>query len=199
MLILPQSLAVPTKNPTWEHRTPNEAYQQDAQYQEMVDFFVQNGKVSNKPSFFEVRVLAKNSLLALNSDERWWNEPMFMEKIFWVFQQPVTFYPEGLQAWQAWVLEPLEHVRVFNAMKEKIGYNPYPTGTVLLLPCDCGEPAWNETSGGYSDHIHHRLHVPPTQEQVDAEAELRVETDRLMEQITEITTDIPDDPRYYQK
>lgn len=184
MLILPKYLREPVKNPVWEIRTPNEAYRDDLSYSELVDFFLRKNGLPGNPTFFQIRV-TKPSIVA---GEGWWyEEAVFVDKIFWVVQKPLRFFPEGEPPWQGWVLEPLEHLRVHKAVSDDKGNSPYPPDQLFIIPCDAAHLAWEETSNGYSDHIEWRPDTLPTQQEVDRNGHIQTIADNLLKEGIDIT------------
>lgn len=175
----------PEKNPAWTHITPNERYQFDEQYQALVDMFAAKYRVS-KGNFFEVRV---HSRAVVGNDEWWFEDALWMDKVFWVFQKPLRFFPPGEEPWQAWALEPLEHVRVHETMMQVEGRDPYANDQLFLLPCHAGSIAWEETSGGFADNIRYRPEYVPTQQEIDKEQAIEEVKNDLLTQISDVSND----------
>lgn len=196
MLILPKYLQAPERNPIWALRTPNEAYEQELGYSELVDEFAKKHRVP-PAKFFEVRCIGSK---LYKNDTWWYDDPYWADKIFWVYQKPLNFYPPGEERWQAWALEPLEHMRIHQVHRQMDGSSPYAADQLFLLPCDAGQICWTETSAGVSDHVQYRPEVTPTQEQVDYELGLQETVDKIMSEAVEIPADskvFEDDRRAY--
>jgi hypothetical protein len=185
MLLIPEKH--PVKNPYWQHLTPNEAFEKDRQYETIATAFAKKGEVVGPYKFFEVRIIGGSSMLSLEASSRWWDDPMFMERIFWVYQKPVYFYPSGQQHWGAYALEFYEAQRVVQAATKKFGYNPFDEHPNLLVPIDCVQLAWNETSNGISDHCRYRAKVEPTQAEIDREGRIQEEVKKITENLEDIS------------
>lgn len=179
MLILPKHLQFPVKNPLWNTFTPNEHYVRNKTYRDYVDRFVQINDVGCTVNFMEVRIV--RSKISLGPSTNWWDDSLFMEKVFWVFHKPLTIYPEGKAPWQAYFLEPMECVRVADIALEKFKRPVFDPTNAVMIPCECTHMAWDETSGGYSDHLRHREEVVPTQEEIDLQEQRTKEIRRMQE------------------
>lgn len=188
MLVLPEHLEFPTKNPIWEDQTPNERYRDDPDYYLRLNAWALKNHIPGR-RFFEVRITKVNSILSVHQSSAWWDQPSCMDHIFWVFQKPITL-GVGLQIYS---LELYECRRVVEMARKKLGYNPFPSEEPsLCVPVDCVEMAWNETANGYSDHIRHRETKEVSQRQADLQGVAREEVEKIIEQIK----DVSDDPRY---
>lgn len=179
------------KNEYWEKRniTPNEAYQTDSAYQNLIRNFASYHKIKGPFRFFEVRIIAARPSLICTGTIDWWDDPEFMDKCFWMFQTPMYEYPEGKEPYGYYYLEPFECRRVLNVgiRKHQI-VNPTRNTMrqAFVVPIECCQLAWTETSGGYSDHLHHRPEILKTQEQLDREKLLDLEADKLLESAEDI-------------
>lgn len=182
-LILPEHLTFEEKHPQWRDYTPNEAYRDRANYQELVDMFVLANGVKGPVNFLEVRITKRN-IVQVSDD--WWDDPMFSDKVFWVFHKPEIAYPDG-HIWQVYFLEPFEGFRVMNAATEKFGYNPWPPTAALMLPCECTTMAWDETSGGVSDHGRARPLYVPSDMELEVQAQVQQEVRKIQEHMVDVS------------
>lgn len=157
MLILPRSLSEPVKNRHWQIQTPNEKYFYSDSYQAQVSKYAVKNGVPVEGKFVEVRVVKQASKLDLEGSTRWWDHPVWMDKVFWVFRRPLNFYPDG-KNYQCYLLEPLESRRVVTKAIELLGHNPFQEiEPGIVIPVDvCQQVLLAETSGGISDHIRYR-------------------------------------------
>lgn len=191
MLVLPKGHYLPTKNPRWAVQTPNEAYRDDAKYRFVIDSFMRKHRVPGQPAWHEVRVVKQASRLAISS--HWWDDPVFMEKVFWVYRSPITYRRANGEPAQASILEPYEAKRVADALFEMTGHPSFhPFEDCLVLPVDVWSMAWDETSAGYSDHIRWRPESVKTQEEIDRERK----DEEVVKQIEERMFDIAEDKRF---
>jgi hypothetical protein len=183
-----------TKNPYWEKRgiTPNEAYAGDGGYRRLVDAFKIYNHISAQSRFFEVRVSKQSPLATSTGQVKWWDDPLFMEKVLWVFQQPHVDRVDDAP-YPYYILEPYECMRVLNLGFEK--YHRMPVGdpkAAFYIPVECCHHAWNETSAGYSDHLRPRPKIEPTQEETDRRATQEAEGRELLAS----AVDAANDPRF---
>lgn len=167
MLILPKHLEYPTKNPFWADQTPNELYTQNDTYRDMVDEFIRFHQIPGTGRFIEVRITREKETIEILQGERWWDDPLFMEKVFWVFDKPLLTKvkddgPMGFVNFQSYFLEPFECQRVNEVGRYKFGYPPFPADAAIMIPVTCATMAWDETSAGLSDHIRYRPEVELT-------------------------------------
>ena len=185
MLILPKTLQHPVRNPAWTVSTPNELYKTSPEYQDVVASFRRAFDIKTI-NFLEVRITQRTSS-KLSLANRWWDDPYFMEKIFWVFDKPYLVQnPQGF--FQAYYLEPLEYERVQQAGFERFGNRPFADDDAIMVPCDCCNITWDETSAGISDHIRYRPEEKPTQEEQDFKEIRKEEIREIQKDIVEIST-----------
>lgn len=167
----------PTKNPLWEHWTPNECWEDEdfsqkhlgLSYSKLTDEFCTKYNVNSKRLWREVRVKNIAPSIARAGKESWWDQPELAERIFWVFHSPTYSDIDGTRYFY-YILEPFECLRVVQVGIDKLGYNPFTEEIpALYLPVECATAAWDETSGGYSDHLRHRPEAVLTQQEIDEE------------------------------
>lgn len=175
------------KNPYWvdSKYTPNEKYFYDHQYHRFVDKFCKLNRIPGRPRFFEVRLIRRKTVIELR--KYWWDESYWMDKVFWVFQKPdYTIEESKHYGWYA--LEPMECLRVINKTRQLTGLEkPFKDLRVaLIVPEECVQLCWEETLGGYSEHIHHREVVAKSQAQLDAEKEREVKVEKILETAEDI-------------
>lgn len=192
MLILPKHLMYPAKHYYWQERTPNEEYAENPQYRQMVDEFIAKYKTPGGARFFEVRLVKPQENIGVVESDRWWDDALFIEKIFWVFDKPHLTKvrddnPKGFLNFQAYYLEPFECQRVNNIGLEKFGYLPFPQDAAIMLPVECTQMAWDETSGGYSDHIRYRPNVDLTDREVDELETHKQEVSEIQKTLVDIS------------
>lgn len=179
--MLIQTEARPVKSETWQHWTPNEVYADlrlsqehlGLNYRKVIDLWMRKYRYTAPRKWFEIRVMKENSLiLPVQSSKDWWKDPAFMDKIFWVYQKPMRIKYKNTDCF-VYVLEFMECQRVEQLLWQRIGRKPFRSDYPLLfVPVDCAEHAWNERSGGYSDHLRPRPEVVLTQEEIDKDGEV---------------------------
>lgn len=172
------------KNPYWERKmqTPNEAFQTDSRYRELVRLFKSQHNIESPNRFYEVRIIKqKPSIIFSGGKDYWWDTSGLMDHVFWVFQQPLYDKSET-KPYGFYVLEPYECKRISRFLSEKHHINEPEYPGCYVIPTENCVKAWTETVNGYSEHIHHREEVVPTQEQVDKEAQLQEAADDLIAQ-----------------
>lgn len=176
MLILPTSCQVSEKNNFFEkflHKTPNELMQTDEDYQRALKAWKSKHAIKGNARFFEVRVIRAFSPFV--SAQAWYTHPLFMDKVFWVFQEPEYSRPvPGKTPIGYYSLERHECLRVFNAILDHIGKAPWEDPEEpLIIPVDNVQLCWEETSAGVSDHIRNRPEPLPMTNELDHAHEIR--------------------------
>jgi hypothetical protein len=179
------------KNPIWEQRgiTPNEAYAQDPEYRALAHNHKRHNGFKSPMRWVEARVVdEKISPLVLNRYDQWYQDPVWMEQVFWVYAEPLTHFTDG-EPYQYYCLEAFECYRVYttNAIK----YNGKPNRdprTGFIVPVECCHLAWTETSAGISDHIHHRPDAVKSQEQIDFESNRDRIAGEIMKEATAVSS-----------
>lgn len=191
MLILPEHLAYPTKNSKWVDRTPNEEFRDNPAYAIMVEQWAKKNKIPSWRILFEVRIIYTKSILDIHQSNRWWDDPLFMDHIFWVYQKPITFKNiSGNKPYQVYALEYYECLRVVDIAKNKFGYNPFPSeAPSLCIPVDCVELCWDETQAGYSKHIRQREEKKLSNKVLDKEEADKEEVNKLLTEIVDVSND----------
>jgi hypothetical protein len=193
--MLIQTKSVPDKNPIWSHWTPNECYENEElslkhlkfPYSEFVESFVRSQGLVTKRVWREVRVVNKAPSIEIATKSAWWEQPEFADRIFWVFNNPTVATIDN-DRYFCHVLEPIECLRVVKAGIDKYGYNPFSVDfPCLYLPCELAKAAWDETSGGYSDHLREREVHEPTQQEIEEDAVLEEKAKEIEKNIQEAT------------
>lgn len=177
------------KNQYWETLglTPNEARDSDPRYQRALQAFTRHNNLTGPHRFFEVRIVRNRPLIDALT-QNWWEHPRFMDRCYWMFQRPMIIYLEDYSPYQLYVLEPMECLRVWNTFRRELGSNPLgDPRTAFVVPVDCCELAWTETKGGYSEHIHYRPKIAPTQEQVDQAEQKQQQVEKILGQAVDIS------------
>jgi hypothetical protein len=168
----------PVKNPVWSKYTPNQMVDDvelsrkvlGLDYMKLTKGWKIHNGIPGRDRFFEVRIIGTNSLLSLSDRDRWWNDVGIMDRIFWVYQKPVI-HDMTKQDHVSYALEYYECLRVKALGEAKFGFNPFRSNMPsLLIPRECVQLAWNETTNGYSDH----LREAPEEEVLTAEQEDRI-------------------------
>lgn len=190
MLILPQSMALGAKNPRWSTITPNQLFKSDLTYATKMLQWTTANNLPPPKNFFEVRIVKQQSILDLHQSNRWWDDPLFMDKVFWVIQKPLSF-KMGFATFQAYALEYFECLRIVDIAKAKFGKNPFghPEPS-LCIPCDVVELAWDETTNGYSDHLRPVAENIKSQQRVDKDSTEREEIDKILATIEDVSNDV---------
>lgn len=144
--------------------------------------------------WFEVRILAeKTQIVDMSRGEGWWQNKQFMDRVFWVFQQPQTSRDPAMP-YQVYVLEPYESLRVRDELFEQTGRQPFKSPwPALWIPQDCVKLAWTETSNAYSDHLRHRAEPIVQQKLLDEQARDKEQVDQFLKEIAEIPILNPDE------
>lgn len=178
----------PTKNPKWAIETPNERYLSDPLYKNLADAYQRGNGIPGHARWWEVRIVHQSSIFTFISS--WWDEPMFMDKIFWVYQTPFTIRPAGKEPYQMYAMELFESKRINQLGYDRYGFYPVAEANpCFIIPVDVCQLCWDETSGGVSDHIRPREVKPPTQEEVDRESALEEYANKKMEEIEDVSND----------
>jgi hypothetical protein len=182
------------KNETWElsGRTPNEAYLEDVNYQKYVDGFASHNGLgaSRIHKFFEVRIVSDTPsiIFSVTKSQMWYRAPFIMDRVFWMFQKPIEGRIDNAP-YTYYVLEPLECVRVTQLFHQYTGQNLADGLNAFVVPTECCQIAWTETSAGVSDHLHWRPEIVKTQEQIDKEEHLNAETQKILDTAFDVDPD----------
>lgn len=171
------------KSEFWETSgyTPNEAYKQIPVYTDVVDQFARYNNIAGR-KFFEVRVLREKPSTLFSATKTWWSHKGIMDRVFWVFQKPVYERVDG-HIYTYYALEPNECLRIYDILGKPDGLD---LSHAFIIPVECVDLVWNETANGVSEHIHYRPEVTKTQEQVDKEAWLDAEANKLLADIRDV-------------
>jgi len=190
MLILPRSLAYPEKHPKWSgNYTPNVAYQKDRTYRETVDTWCASKRIGGPGKTFEVRIVKSSSKLDVPHTANWWNNPLFMEKIFWVYQKPLSVKHKNDYV-QLYCLEFFENIRVRVMAERELGYNPWEEEVPsLCVPSECVELCWEDTVGGQSAHCRDKFDPDPTQEEIEKEDQLMEIAKGIQKNLVDVSND----------
>lgn len=178
------------KNEYWEERgiTPNEALELDPNYRQLVRSFAIHNEVLPPYKFWEVRIIKQDPSVLVGIHDHWWNDSMFMDHVFWMFQKPRMTRVDG-RPYPCWLLEPFECWRVWNLGCLKFGI-PAPGKELLkkgfFVPTECCQLAWTETSNGESDHIHHRPEYEASDDEINYTGELRRKVDDILKESMDI-------------
>lgn len=181
------------KNAEWENSgtTPNLLIDSSKEYSDYVTWFAAKNRIPGPYKFHEIRVVKQKPQLVFTPTRSWWDDPMFMDRIFWAFMKPVYEMIDGLP-YSYYALEPKECVRVIKLGWSKFGIQPVSDlQAAFIIPVECCELAMNERAAGVSEHLHTHL-IPikvETQEEVDKRAQRDAEVARLSELITDISSD----------
>jgi len=179
------------KNEHWEKLglTPNELLETDSSYKNLIKTFARWNRLSGPHRFFEVRITQKNTSVLYQANRKWWDHPRFMDHCFWMFQRPLVETIDGCP-YSYWVLEPFECQRVWKILISDLGQS-IPDKQVfrsgLAIPCECGTLAWTETVNGYSEHIHHRPKIEPTQAEIDREMLIQEGSERILDRAMDLS------------
>lgn len=189
MLIIPHQ--EPVKHPKWAGNiTPNTEFEKNPHYQRVAVQFAQKAEAKGPYKFKEVRPIKLRSVLTLEESQRWWNDPQWMDKVFWVYNRPISFFDNG-KWFQTYLLEFYESQRILEGSLRKFGKNifgdPFPC---LLIPCDVVQVCLWEFAAGVSEHRRESIEPVPTQEQI--EKEQRIE--ERAKEIAKTLHDISDSP-----
>lgn len=192
VLVLPKSLTTPEKNHRWSGNfTPNVALRKNQEYIDATKQWARKWGVRDTKNLFEVRVVKATSRVGFSQRQRWWDDPMWMDKIFWVYQAPISLpknrYGEHVQFY---ALEMFENKRVVKATVEQFGYNPFPSWLpALLIPVECVELCWDDTEAGYSRHCREPIDPPKTQEQIEKEQQVEEVVREIQKDFYEVSND----------
>lgn len=175
------------KNEYWETRgiTPNEALELDPDYARLVKTFGRHNHLLGPYKFFEVRIIKQRATIGLSGQRNWWDHPLFMDHVFWMFQKPYLDQEDG-EFVSCYALEPFECIRVWKAIEQQP--NEERLAGAWIVPVECCQIAWHETKEGYSEHIHHRPEIVPTQADLDRQGELERASKELLDQAQDINT-----------
>lgn len=179
------------KNEYWEQRgiTPNEANELEPRYRALSRNYARQNGVPGPYKFFEVRIVNANCIFGLRARTNWWNDPEWMDRVFWMYQKPVMFFIDEERV-PFYTLEPFEGWRVWNVGAHRHGMtiSENHLKQAWHVPVDCCQVAWEETSAGISDHLHHRPDFVPTQEDIDRRALIEHESAEIMKEAEDINT-----------
>jgi hypothetical protein len=184
----------PVKNPVWAHYTPNELYDSDIlsnthlgmEYSTFLPMWKLNKSVTGRNAWFEVRITKSKAEVEIGDRSAWWRQPEFMDKIFWVFQQPQWFEMDKKRFF-CYNLEPFEGQRVAQVGEDKLGYNPFEGPfPALHIPVECTEMAWSETSNGYSDHGRPREEEHLTAQEKEDALETEHDVAKILSEIQDV-------------
>jgi hypothetical protein len=187
MLILPQSYWLSEKHPKWQATTPNELRRSSLSYAETSTHFAKKAGFSGPWGFEEVRIVLPESQIELENP--WWSDPLFMDKVFWVYRTPFYYEPDGVK-WGIYLLEPFECQRVAAVAENKFGHPVFGKNAPIVIPIDVTQRAFYETSNGVSDHIRPLLRVEPSAEDKEKEAEDRAAIEARLVEVKEITNEL---------
>lgn len=169
-------------------QTPNELFNTDTKYRLRAQKYYKVYKsIGLKKPFrwVEIRLIDRPKLV-ITSRRDWYEDPIFRDKCFWVWQAPVVQEIDGVP-YSYHLLEPLECLRVSDERFRKHGI--VPKGHPLyIVPVECCHMAWTETSAGYSDHIHHRPEVRKSQKQIEKEAKRAEDSKKLIKLADDFTS-----------
>lgn len=217
MLIhVPMEFGGDTENPLWANVTPGEEAHFNPEYDQLARTFAQLNGIDYHGRFMKIRIVREAGEFRI--PDAWWAEPNWQDKLFWAYQTPVKGYhkdnPDTPILFYA--LEPEECSRVRLYEKSRSGHHRFAHADSLIVPCDCCEQAWDETSAGTSDHLLPRPELgevkdPLVQEiesphlkVVDRIQNLKSDEDRQEEaaseervkEISKQIQDVTDDPRW---
>ena len=162
--MLIQTQARPDRCKQWEDYTPNEYYSQNSGYRQLVRGWEKQSSLPHGKIWREVRVTHQHSELELKKSSKWWDDPMWMDKYFWVYHKPLIYRVDEHHSYRFYALEYYECQRIKDAAVAKFGYNPFTFQDVdgslyvdhepsLLIPVECVEVAWEDTQAGYATNI----------------------------------------------
>ena len=185
----------PDKNPIWYNQTPNELYETNSFYQELVNQWCRINDLRVKPyRWIEIRVISERTTRPIDVNSRWWANSLFMEKVFWVFNRPIKIFngEKKDDFMMFYALETFECEAVAEKYKQTFMKTPfreaYPS---LLLPVECCEQCFWDMEGGYSRHIRPRVDIAQTQAEKDEEGRKQKEIKEHLKNICpfEVTED----------
>lgn len=182
---MPKHLAYAERNEQWLIRTPNEAYYQDEDYQKAVDAYHHLWGFGFRKRWIEMRIVSQFS--AKKYRNAWWQQPYFMEHIFWVYQQLEIDKTIPNQPHTLYYLEYSEAQRVAFILYKETGRWPFPMEYPLLeLPSECCQLTQEETKQGVSEHIRHRPEVVKSSLEIEVEKAQEEEVAEITKSIKEI-------------
>lgn len=198
MLIITQER--PLRCPEWEDYTPNEAMEIYPPYRRALKKWALESDIPWTDRLVEVRVTKQESRFKMNRSSRWWDDPLWMDKLFWIFHKPIQLFPYGNEPMSCYALEFFECQRILRSAVDKFGYNPFTRineqGELesdwqpsLFIPCECVEIAWTDTQGGYATNIREGAVLRANEEKSSYEQDLEAS---IEEQIREKTKEIYD-------
>jgi len=188
----------PLRCPEWLDYTPNEVWadlgDKGALYRRSVQSWEKAWEISSVHKWVEVRVTNQASQLLAVRSSRWWDNPMWMDKLFWVYSKPLTIRPKPEQVYSFYVLEFFECLRVRDAAIARFGYNPFDTPAPgLLIPVECCELGWDDTQAGYATNIRQgameRAKAPVPAEVQDKEAVAQEKVKSLTKELYDASED----------
>lgn len=190
-LFLPKSYNVnlyvlPDKNPMWSNYTPNEEWRDNMQYRKFVERWRKLNAIPGHTKFLEKRIIKTKGDIEIPGANRWWEDSLFMEKIFWVFHKPIYATVDG-QMVSFHALEPYECFRVVAAGEMKYGKNMFGTEhPPLILPTELLGSCFDEFAGGKNEHIRERPVEEKSQKRIDFESKRSEDAKKIMEKSKDI-------------
>lgn len=196
MLIMPQSYWLSEKHPKWQATTPNELRRSSLSYAEMSINFAKRAGFGGPWGFEEVRIVS--SISGIELDNAWWADPLFMDKVFWVYRTPFYYEPDGAK-WGVYLLEPYECQRIEAVAENKFGHPVFGENAPIIIPIDVTQRAFYETSNGFSDHIRPLLRIEPSAEEKQRKAEEDALIEKKLEEVKEITNELWEGEKKYER
>lgn len=185
---LANSFVMPEKNLHWLYETPNTKLERDSKYRTFCKDWKKRFRVSGTLKFAEMRIV-KTKSSNIEWEQGWWEDSMFMDKLFWVYLKPTPVLVGDIPA-RVFYLEPYECMRVVANYITRDGYNKLESySPALVLPEDVVSQAWNETSNGISDHIREHTIEPLTQEDQDRDGEFQEFKERVLSTARAVSED----------
>lgn len=194
---------IPEKHPLWADETPNEKYRSDFAYRTKIDKWALENQIPQRGMFHEIRVLRQAGDGYFVGGFGWWNHRLFMDRVFWVFQTPISAgEPPNIQKFYA--LEYYECRRVIETITlDNHLHNPFRTADdeaswdmSLIVPVEAVELAWEETSAGYSDHIRYGAVARKEAQDTPANREKEQELNEAAKEAEKNLIDINDMPEF---
>jgi len=181
----------PTKHPKWAGNvTPNTEYGTNPHYQEIADEFAKKGRAPGPSKWKEVRAIKGAAIISLSEMDRWWFQPEWMDRVFWVYYKPVGVMEDG-KYYQTYLLEFYESQRVLAGTVRRFGRNifndPFPT---IYIPCDVVQTCLWEFAAGESEHKRESVEPVLSNQEVEREQAL----DEAAKEIIKNGVDISNNP-----